>query len=178
MPSRIRDRNIWLIYAATVLLTIAYGVAVAVLAVFLKGRGYTKPDIGELATVFASGIVIFALPMGKVIKRVSARTTLTVSLLGYAVVIAAFNAGPAPVGRWKYEVRDQGDPLLFIESIPYWETRAYVGIILRNYWVYQQMAGSEASSLEGLSQNAWPRFPGMSGTAWVRMDGPQKLALR
>lgn len=93
-------------------------------------------------------------------------------------VIAAFNAGPAPVGRWKYEVRDQGDPLLFIESIPYWETRAYVGIILRNYWVYQQMAGSEASSLEGLSQNAWPRFPGMSGPAWVRMDGPQKLALR
>ena len=93
-------------------------------------------------------------------------------------VIAAFNAGPAPVGRWKYEVRDKGDPLLFIESIPYWETRAYVGIILRNYWVYQQMAGSEASSLEGLSQNAWPRFPGMSGPAWVRMDGPQKLALR
>lgn len=90
MPSRIRDRNIWLIYGATVLLTIAYGVAVAVLAVFLKGRGYTKPDIGELATVFASGIVIFALPMAKVIKRLSARTTLTVSLLGYATVIALF----------------------------------------------------------------------------------------
>ncbi len=93
-------------------------------------------------------------------------------------VIAAFNAGPAPVGRWKYEVRDQGDPLLFIESIPYWETRAYVGIILRNYWMYQQMAGSDASSLTGLSQNAWPRFPGMSGPAWVRLNTGRSLAQR
>jgi MFS family permease len=90
VPSRIRDRNIWLIYGATALLTIAYGVAVAVLAVFLKGRGYTKPDIGELATIFAAGIVLFALPMGKVIKRLSARRTLTISLLGYAVVITLF----------------------------------------------------------------------------------------
>ena len=38
-------------------------------------------------------------------------------------VIAAYNAGPAPIARWQTEVRDQGDPLLYIESIPYWETR-------------------------------------------------------
>ena len=93
-------------------------------------------------------------------------------------VIAAFNAGPTPVGRWQYEVRDQGDPLLYIESIPYWETRAYVGTILRNYWMYQQMAGKESQSLEGLSQNAWPRFPGMSGPAYVRMSTPRNMAQR
>lgn len=90
MLSRIRDRNIWLIYGATVLLTVAYGIAVAVLAVFLKQRGYSKPDIGELATIFASGIAIFALPMGKLIRRFSARTTLVASLVGYAIVIALF----------------------------------------------------------------------------------------
>ena len=93
-------------------------------------------------------------------------------------VIAAFNAGPSTVGRWKYDVRDQGDPLLFIESIPYWETRAYVGIILRNYWMYQTMAGEESKSLEGLSQNAWPRFPGMSGPAWVRKNDSRAMAQR
>lgn len=93
-------------------------------------------------------------------------------------VIAAFNAGPTPVGRWQYEIRDQGDPLLYIESIPYWETRAYVGIILRNYWMYQQLAGTDSESLEGLSQNAWPRFPGMSGPAYVRQNASRSLARR
>ena len=41
-------------------------------------------------------------------------------------VIAAYNAGPVPVQRWAYY--DRGDPLLWIESIPYWETRFYVPV--------------------------------------------------
>ncbi len=39
-------------------------------------------------------------------------------------VIAAYNAGPKPVGEWNSLVHDNGDPLLYIESIPYWEGRA------------------------------------------------------
>ena len=50
-------------------------------------------------------------------------------------VIAAYNAGPVPVARWAY-IQDRGDPLLWIESIPYWETRYYVPAVLRNMWVY------------------------------------------
>lgn len=83
-------------------------------------------------------------------------------------VIAAYNAGPAPVGRWNYEVRDQGDPLLFIESIPYYETRAYVGIILRNYWMYERQAGVRPQSAAGLAQGYWPRFPDQRGIEFVR----------
>ncbi|MFN3435398.1 MAG: lytic transglycosylase domain-containing protein, partial [Sphingomonas sp.] len=49
-------------------------------------------------------------------------------------VIAAYNAGPRPVGDWNAIVHDNGDPLLYIESIPYWETRGYVTTVLRNYW--------------------------------------------
>jgi MFS family permease len=86
----IKDRNIWLIYGATVLLTIAYGIAVAVLSVFLEARGYTKERIGDLAVIFAAGVASFALPVGRIIKRASARTTLIVATLGYAVVIALF----------------------------------------------------------------------------------------
>ncbi|WP_445177169.1 lytic transglycosylase domain-containing protein [Rhizorhapis sp. SPR117] len=85
-------------------------------------------------------------------------------------VMAAYNAGPTPVGRWNSEVRDNGDPLLFIESIPYYETRAYVTIVMRNYWMYQQQAGEETSSLASLAQGLWPRFPGMSGATAVRAD--------
>ena len=56
-------------------------------------------------------------------------------------VIAAYNAGPAPLDRWNMNEAARKDPLLYIESIPYWETRGYVTIVLRNYWMYQQQVG-------------------------------------
>jgi soluble lytic murein transglycosylase len=84
-------------------------------------------------------------------------------------VIAAYNAGPTPVGEWNLRARDNGDPLLYIESIPYWETRAYVATVLRNYWMYKQQGGKAAPSLAALSQGMWPRFPGLPGATAVRM---------
>lgn len=84
-------------------------------------------------------------------------------------IIAAYNAGPLPVSRWNSKVKDGGDPLLFIESIPYWETRAYVGIILRNYWMYEKQAGVASKSAQGLAQGMWPRFPNASGIELVRV---------
>lgn len=74
-------------------------------------------------------------------------------------VIAAYNAGPAPVARWQTEIRDNGDPLLYMESIPYWETRGYVGIVLRNYWMYEAQQGKPSISRAALAQGKWPRFP-------------------
>lgn len=88
-------------------------------------------------------------------------------------IIAAYNAGPLPVSRWNEKVRDNGDPLLFIESIPYWETRAYVGIILRNYWMYEKQAGVNSKSATGLAQGMWPRFPHAGGIDLVRLDTVQ-----
>ena len=85
-------------------------------------------------------------------------------------VIAAYNAGPTPVANWNARVRDSGDPLLYIESIPYWETRAYVATVLRNYWMYQLQAGEKTNSLNALAQGMWPRFPGMPGPMAVRLD--------
>jgi soluble lytic murein transglycosylase len=84
-------------------------------------------------------------------------------------IIAAYNAGPLPVSRWNSKVKDNGDPLLFIESIPYWETRAYVGIILRNYWMYEKQAGVTSKSAQGLAQGMWPRFPHAGGMELVRV---------
>jgi soluble lytic murein transglycosylase-like protein len=85
-------------------------------------------------------------------------------------VIAAYNAGLTPVGEWNSIVRDDGDPLLYIESIPYWETRGYVTTVLRNYWMYEGVAGKAASpSRKALAQGMWPRFPGLPGASGVRI---------
>ena len=84
-------------------------------------------------------------------------------------VMAAYNAGLSPVTRWNTEVRDQGDPLLWIESIPYWETRGYVNIVMRNYWMYERQAGGPSESRMALAQGMWPTFPGLAGSGGVRM---------
>ena len=91
-------------------------------------------------------------------------------------VIAAYNAGPQPVGEWNARTRDNNDPLLYIESIPYWETRSYVTIVLRNYWMYELQAGEQAKSLAALSQGLWPRFPGLPGATAVRLTSTGGVA--
>jgi soluble lytic murein transglycosylase-like protein len=74
-------------------------------------------------------------------------------------IIAAYNAGPLPVARWSTSLGGQGDPLLWIESIPYWETRYYVPAVFRNLWVYQGLAKADTPTLSALSQHRWPAFP-------------------
>jgi soluble lytic murein transglycosylase len=85
-------------------------------------------------------------------------------------VIAAYNAGPAPIAEWNGRQMDGGDPLLYIESIPYWETRGYVPIVLRNYWIYEQKAAKASTSRNALAQGMWPRFPGLPGATAVRIE--------
>jgi soluble lytic murein transglycosylase-like protein len=85
-------------------------------------------------------------------------------------VIAAYNAGPKPIGEWNGRQMDKGDPLLYIESIPYWETRGYVPIVLRNYWIYDEAGGRTSASRTALAQGLWPRFPGLPGATAVRIN--------
>lgn len=84
-------------------------------------------------------------------------------------VMAAYNAGLTPVARWNSQIRDGGDPLLWIESIPFWETRGYVSVVLRNYWMYEKQAGGGSESRVGLAEGKWPKFPGLSGAPSVRL---------
>ncbi|QSR18218.1 lytic murein transglycosylase [Novosphingobium sp. KA1] len=84
-------------------------------------------------------------------------------------VMAAYNAGLVPVTRWNTQVNCDGDPLLWMESLPYWETRGYVNIVLRNYWMYERQAGGPSESRMALAQDMWPTFPGLSGSQGVHM---------
>jgi MFS family permease len=87
---RIRDKNIWGVYQAILLVGVAYGVYVSLLAIHLDARGFSKQAIGSFATWFAAGIIVFSLPAGAALRRVSAKTLLVASLLGYAACAAAF----------------------------------------------------------------------------------------
>lgn len=85
-------------------------------------------------------------------------------------IIAAYNAGPGSVHAWNAKLRDNGDPLLFIESIPFQETRGYVAIVLRNYWMYQLEKGETLASMKAMAQGLWPRFPGLPGKTALKLD--------
>ena len=64
MLRRISDPNIRLVYFAVFLLGTAYGISIAVTALHLDARGFSKSEIGQLAAFFASGIVVASLPVG------------------------------------------------------------------------------------------------------------------
>jgi MFS family permease len=89
-PPAIRDRNVWRVYGAVLLLGVAYGLAVAVIALHLDARGVGKRAIGELAACFALGLVAAAVPAGRIIGRFGAKRTLASALAGYAVAVALF----------------------------------------------------------------------------------------
>ncbi|HTU10564.1 MAG TPA: lytic transglycosylase domain-containing protein [Allosphingosinicella sp.] len=91
-------------------------------------------------------------------------------------VIASYNAGPAPIAAWNTRF-DQSDPLLYMETIPYWETRGYVPIILRNYWIYEDRGADRSASRRALAAGLWPRFPGLSGPTAVRIEPRRDVAM-
>ncbi len=90
LRDRISDPNIFRIYAATFGLGLAYGMAISLIGLFLNGRGFSEETIGQLAAWFAAGIMLLALPMGALIQRFSAKTTLVCSLAGYAFTVSVF----------------------------------------------------------------------------------------
>ncbi len=90
MLSKIKDRNIWTIYAAILILGVAYGISISLIAHHLDLRGFTKTQMGSLASWFALGIVALSLPMGALIARLSAKTTLVAALGGYAAAVTVF----------------------------------------------------------------------------------------
>ncbi len=55
------------------------------------------------------------------------------------LAIASYNAGPGAVSYWKNNNLSDENRLLFIENIPYNQTRNYVKMVLRNYYVYNAL---------------------------------------
>jgi soluble lytic murein transglycosylase len=73
-------------------------------------------------------------------------------------LLAAYNTGPGNFARWAPLIRDNGDPLLFIEAIPIDETRAHVPRVLTYTWIYAALMHLPSPSLDELAAGLWPRY--------------------
>lgn len=71
----------------------------------------------------------------------------------------AYNAGPGNLQAWQQEIKAHHDPLLFIESIPFGQTRAFVEHVMTNYWIYRMRLGQEAPDVQALLDGEWPQHP-------------------
>ena len=72
----------------------------------------------------------------------------------------AYNAGPGNLSKWKKERDHIDDPLLFIETIPFHETRAFVDRVMANYWIYRIRFNQKTPSLNDVAQGRWARYVG------------------
>lgn len=70
------------------------------------------------------------------------------------LAIAAYNAGESSVGRWLAQT-SLDDIDVFIESIPFQETRLYVKSVIRNRYEYERVYGRS----RGESEGPWPSEP-------------------
>jgi soluble lytic murein transglycosylase-like protein len=77
------------------------------------------------------------------------------------LVISSYNAGEGAVARW--QLRD--DPLLYIASVPYTETREYTERVLYSVIVYRLRFGQGTPELEDLAKHRWPIYRGLDKTS-------------
>lgn len=82
---------------------------------------------------------------------------------------AAYNAGPAPVGRW-LDARASLEPDFFIETIPYKETRDYVMRVLAFSVIYDWRMNGKALALSS-------RMPRIGQAYRVPDDGTPRKAV-
>lgn len=78
------------LYATTLPFGIACGISIGLTSVHLNRVGFSKEAIGFLALFFGAGLVLFALPVGALIRRFSAERVLAACLFGYAACLVAF----------------------------------------------------------------------------------------
>jgi soluble lytic murein transglycosylase-like protein len=74
----------------------------------------------------------------------------------------AYNAGPGILMKWR-SAYSNGDPLLFLESLPNRETRNFVERVMANYWIYQDRMGQETPSLDQVAAGGWPVYQAQDG---------------
>ena len=84
--------------------------------------------------------------------------------LGHPVLATAgYNAGPGRARRWRADQEMEG--AIYVESIPFTETRDYVKRVMANAWFYANQAGTANISLKRMMGTVPGRLdnqPGMS----------------
>jgi soluble lytic murein transglycosylase len=58
----------------------------------------------------------------------------------FSLYVASYNASSSAVRNWhKRSIANDNDDIMFIEEIPYEETKAYVKLVLRNFIIYKKL---------------------------------------
>lgn len=93
-------------------------------------------------------------------------------------LVIAYNAGPGNLRRWKRELASmQADPLLFVESIPMRETRAFVERVMANYWIYRMRMDQPTPSLDAVVEGGWARYVSLDGKRHASAGSDNSYAL-
>jgi len=79
-------------------------------------------------------------------------------------LLIAWNAGPNRLEQWNKNINKYKDPLLYIESIPSYETRWFVKKVLKNLWIYRDKYEQIKYSRKALSLNDWPKYINLNYT--------------
>jgi soluble lytic murein transglycosylase len=74
----------------------------------------------------------------------------------HILAIAAYNAGEEAVGRWLAQTAIEGDPDVFVDSIPYAETRLYVKTVTRNRFEYRRVYERSMAVSEAIGRSSDP----------------------
>ncbi len=77
-------------------------------------------------------------------------------------LLMSWNAGPTKFKKWNEKIKIHTDPLLYIESIPSYETRWFVKTVLKNIWIYRDKFQQDKPSRKALSDNFWPKYVNLS----------------
>ncbi len=93
-------------------------------------------------------------------------------------LVVAYNAGPGNLRRWKKELADVADdPLLFIESLPMAETRAYTERVMANYWIYRLRLRQPVPSLDAVIEGQWAQYAPLDGVKQAGIPAPAAFRL-
>ena len=77
----------------------------------------------------------------------------------------AYNAGPGNLRKWLRKAKFDGDPLLFVESIPWRESRLFVERVLTNFWIYRERFSQDSPSLDAVATGHWPIYFNLDNAA-------------
>jgi peptidoglycan lytic transglycosylase len=73
-------------------------------------------------------------------------------------VLASYGQGQGGLRKWVDAVRDEGDPLMFVEAIPSGATRGFIQNALVYSWHYAAELRLPANSLDALATGRYPRL--------------------
>ncbi|MDR1696771.1 MAG: lytic transglycosylase domain-containing protein [Rickettsiales bacterium] len=72
-------------------------------------------------------------------------------------MLVSYNAGAGAMSKWEKKFSTD-DPLLYIESFSFAETRNYVKRVLANLWLYRAKLGQSSDDAEKLANGIWPKY--------------------